>query len=392
METGSGKEKTMKSKWLAMILGFMILAGRPLAGAAGDFSSDERRPGIEVVFVFDRGDLEAVEALQHKLFSIANTMAFSEDAPLINIGMAGYGGVNAGATELVLFEDIDLVYHRLSLTGTEIEKEGFADFYSALDASISRLARDRGQNLYRAIFILSAGNPPGPDPGRDYLGLAHKARESGIIINAIHCGPETPGQGLSGEISEAAGGKYLTVSRPGNAAPGPTPFDEELITLSRQLDSTRVYYGDPEIASERARRAQVAHLIYTVAPRKVRIARAQFNASMPGARNLVGTGELIDEVWSEKVELADIDGNMLPSAMRAMTMAQRDAMVEERILRRMEIQDSIDTLGEQRQRYILLEFGEKGVDPADSIDRAMFDCLRSQAGRHGINYFKGPLF
>ena len=115
-----------------------------------------------------------------------------------------------------------------------------------------------------------------------------------------------------------------------------------------------------------------------------------FNASEAGAKNLFGKQELVDDIANGRMALADLDEEALPESMQTMTPEERKAHIEKMADRRKETQAKIAELAKKRQDHIERQMRESNLDAKQTLDHAVFDCIKEQAGKQGIEYNGGP--
>jgi hypothetical protein len=175
------------------------------------------------------------------------------------------------------------------------------------------------------------------------------------------------------------------VEQAGSAVAIATPFDEKLAGLSAQLDATRLYYGTAEERWKQQRKLEAADKLHASASLESRARRATFNASLSGAGNLLGEGELVDDVASGRVDLDAIDHEQLPEPLQAMAPAAQQAMISEAARQRGELQKQIQELAEQRSAYLKQKVEELG-GARDSLDHKIYTAVREQAGKKGLRY------
>ncbi|MBN1899879.1 hypothetical protein JW926_00970 [Candidatus Sumerlaeota bacterium] len=74
----------------------------------------------------------------------------------------------------------------------------------------------------------------------------------------------------------------------GSAILAATPFDDELESLSREMDKTRIYYGDEKAMLHQEMRKAKAEGIYKAAPASAKASRAMYLASDAGYATFEG--------------------------------------------------------------------------------------------------------
>ena len=91
------------------------------------------------------------------------------------------------------------------------------------------------------------------------------------------------------------------------------------------------------------------------------------------------------------MSLEDIEEDALPEALRPMAPAEQRLYVAELANKRADLQRQIQELAEDRDGYL-----EKKVEEAgglkDSLDQKLYDAVREQAGKAGLEYEAGPKY
>ncbi|MGH8590817.1 MAG: VWA domain-containing protein, partial [Gammaproteobacteria bacterium] len=71
--------------------------------------------------------------------------------------------------------------------------------------------------------------------------------------------------------------------------------------------------------------------------------------------------------------------------MQAMAPKEQEAMITEMADRRNEVQGQIKELAEKRSSYLKREIEAQG-GAKDSLDQKLYDAVREQAGKAGLEY------
>ncbi len=373
-----------------------LLPTRPVTGAIQPPAIDPvpqipRAGKIEVVFVLDTtGSMSGlIDAAKEKIWSIASSLAQAESAPEIRMGLVAYRDRgDAYVTQVSgLSPDLDSLYATLM----DYKAAGGGDtpesVNQALHDALYKVAWSNAQDTYQAIFLV--GDAP---PHMDYQGemqypeIIAEARARGIRVNAIQAGT-LPVTGKEWQkIAALGGGDYFQVDpSSGSAVAIATPYDEKLARLSKELDDTRVYYGDRETRAQKARKLDATRKLHASASTESRARRAAFNASDSGAANLLGDQELVEDVASGKLDLDRIEPEKLPEPMQAMAPAAVKAKILKKAEERKQLQTEIQSLSRQRADFLAKEVEERG-GAAASLDDRIYGAVREQAAAKGFKY------
>jgi len=218
-----------------------------------------------------------------------------------------------------------------------------------------------------------------------YPDTLRAAAAKGIVVNAIQCGQNGQTTRDWQQIAQLGMGRYFQVDQAGSAVAIATPFDEKLAGLSAELDATRLYYGTAEEKRKQRRKLEATDKLHATSSLESRARRAAFNASGSGAGNLLGEGELIEDVVSGRVDLVTIDREQLPEPLQAMAPAAQQTLISETARQRSELQQQIQELAEQRSAYLKQKVEALG-GARGSLDHKIYTAVREQAGKKGLHY------
>jgi Mg-chelatase subunit ChlD len=395
----------MNSKLVALALlgvtatGVVLYPAHQNAGAANSAPPDpgavlsSDRPKVEVVFVLDTtGSMGGlIQAAKEKIWSIATTMAQAQPAPEIRIGLVAYR--DRGDSYITRVVDLSTDLDSLYATLMEFQAQGGGDgpesVNRALYDAVHNISWSHDNTAYRVMFLVGDA-PPHMDYQDDvrYPVTLAAARQRGIFVNAVQCGSGSDTARAWQQIAQLGQGEYLQVEQGGGGVAIATPFDEKLATLSAQLDDTRLYYGSDVEKQRQQRKLEATEKLHAASSVTSRARRATFNASASGAANLIGDGELVEDVVSGRVDLSSIEREALPASLQAMSPRERRALIEETAGQRDALKDEIRQLAEQRATYLKQKVEEAGGAP-ESLDKKIYSAVRAQAAEKGLQYEAG---
>ncbi len=347
-------------------------------------------PLIEVVFVLDTtGSMGGlIQAAKEKIWSIATTMASAQPVPEIRMGLVAYRdrGDAYVTRRLDLSDDLDSMYATLMEFQAQGGGDGPESVNQALNEAVEKMSWSQEPNAYKVVFLVGDA-PPHMDYQDDvkYPQTAAIAKKKGIVINAVQCGQTGPTTRQWQRIAQLGQGRYFQVEQAGSAVAIATPFDDELASLSAELDETRLYYGSAEEKVRQKKKVDATAKLHAASSVESRARRAAFNTSKSGAANFLGKGELVDDVASGRVDLADIDRDALPAPMQAMAPKQQQAVIAETTQRRSELKRQIKDLADQRSDFLKEKVEEAG-GAEESLDYKVYSAVREQAGKKGLRY------
>lgn len=346
---------------------------------AGDKPLPQR---VEVAFVLDTtgsmGDL--IDGAKRKIWSIANTIV--EANPDADIAMALVAYRDRGDDYVVrvdaLSEDIQDLYGKL----TRLEAQGGDDtpesVNEALDKAINGLQWSSGKSVKRIVFLVGDA-PPHMDYGQEkqYPDIVEDAVDRGIIVNTVQAGDMLETTAVWKEIAQFGNGRYMAIPQDGGEIIiTVTPFDDDILHLQRELDETVVPYGLPKkkAAFEDKMREKAA-----AAP-SVQLENSEYYSKRTSKREVItGGGDLIGDIRNKEAELDKLDDKELPPELQSMPMEERQAWINERLNRRILLEQKIADLIAKRDANILEQSRKKPMAKAgDSFDEAVKDTLRIQ--------------
>ncbi len=353
------------------------------------------RPKIDVVFVLDTtGSMSGlIQTAKEKIWSIATTMASAQPTPEIRIGLVAYRDRgDRYVTKLVdLSADLDSVYAKLM----DFQADGGGDTPESVNKALYDAVHDmswsQGEQAYQVIFLVGDA-PPHMDYNEvRYPAIVADALEKGIVINTIQCGGMSTTVAPWTQIASLGHGKFFQVDQAGGAVAFSTPYDEKIAKLSAKLDDTRLYYGTEEEKARMKSKVAATEKLQASASVAVLARRGVFNAAVGGRANLLGENELVDAFTNGTVSLDEIEADALPAALKPMARAEQKAYVADLATKRDDLKRRIRALSEDRDSYL-----EKKVEEAgglkDSLDQQLYEAVKEQAGKAGLEYEGGPSY
>ncbi len=352
-------------------------------------------PRVEVAFVLDTtGSMGGlIQTAKEKIWSIASNLASAQPAPHIRMGLVAYRDRgDAYVTRVIdLSDDLDSVYANLMEFQAQGGGDGPESVNRALHEAVHQLSWSQDPQTYRVIFLVGDA-PPHMDYANDvpYPQTLTIATEKGIAVNTIQCGQNPRTTPAWEQIAQLGQGRYFQVEQAGSAVAIASPFDGKLAELSAKLDETRLYYGSDEEKAAQQRKVDASEKLHASASVETRARRAAFNASKSGQANLLGKGELIDDVTSGRVDLSSIEPESLPEPLQSMTPEAQQVLIQQQAERRKELQQEIHDLAEQRSGYLKQKVEEAG-GAMESLDHKIYRAVREQAETKGLSYEAGAL-
>lgn len=352
------------------------------------------RPIVEVVFVLDTTSSMSglIQAAKDNIWSIARTMASAQPQPQIRIGLVAFRDRgDSYVTQVVdLSDDLDAMYAKLMDFAPDGGGDGPEAVNEALYAAVHQVHWSQDPAAYQVIFLVGDA-PPHMDYPDDvkYPQTLSAATAKGIVVNTIQAGQDASTREQWQQIAALSQGASFQVEQSGNAVAVATPFDAEMARKARELDQTRLYYGDEDTRSRGASKLAAADKLNAGGSVGSLAQRAAFNASASGARNLLGDSELVDDVANGRVDLAAIDQTELPESLRELPKDAQLQMLRDTKARRDGLTHEIAQLAEQRQQFIE-DTLKRDADVAQTLDYQIFNAVKEQAGKKGLTYESAP--
>jgi len=352
-------------------------------------------PKIDVVFVLDTtGSMaDLIQTAKEKIWSIATTMASAQQTPDIRIGLVAYRDrTDAYVTKVVdLSDDLDSVYATLMDFAADGGGDTPESVNKALNDAVHQMSWTEQDQAYKVIFLVGDA-PPHMDYNEvQYPEIVASALEKGIVVNTIQCGDIATAIEPWTQIASLGHGNFFQVEQAGGAVAYTTPFDEEIANLSAKLDDTRLYYGTDEEKEKMRDKVAATDKLHDGASFASRARRGVFNASAGGRTNLLGENELVDAVMSGEVELEEIEEDALPESVAVMAPAAQAEYVAELASERAELKRQIQDLSHDRDSFLQEKVEEAG-GMMGSLDQKLYDTVKEQAGKAGLEYEDGPAY
>lgn len=352
-------------------------------------------PKIDVVFVLDTtGSMaDLIQTAKEKIWSIATTMASAQQTPDIRIGLVAYRDrTDAYVTKVVdLSDDLDSVYATLMDFAADGGGDTPESVNKALYDAVHQMSWSEQDQAYKVIFLVGDAPPHMDYNEARYPEIVASALEKGIVVNTIQCGDIASAIEPWTQIASLGHGNFFQVEQSGGAVAYTTPYDEELANLSAKLDDTRLYYGTDEEKEKMRDKVAATDKLHDGASFASRARRGVFNASAGGRTNLLGENELVDAITSGEVELKDIEQDALPEAVAVMAPAEQEEYVAELASERAELKRQIQELSQDRDGFLARKVEEAG-GMKDSLDQKLYDTVKDQAGKAGLEYEDGPAY
>jgi len=336
---------------------------------------------MQVVFLLDAtGSMSGlINAAKDKIWSITSSLTQTDPAPDIEVGMIFYRdkGDEFITKVIPLSTDMDNTYEKLMGITAGGGGDTPESVNQALFEGVTHIQWDDSKNTYKTIFLVG-DCPPHMDYKDDvkYPESCALAKEKGIIVNSILMGNHQEASRIWKEIADKTNGEFIkTDMNVGNIAVR-TPYDDKINECQRELDRTRIYYGE---AADQMELKEVQSSKMSKGDAAVNARRAEYNLSTTGYRSYYGSNELLNDIANGK-KLSDISESELPDNLKKMSQADRQKYVDNEISKRKELEEQILDLSKKRQSHIDSELEKMDSEQVEnSFDNLVFKAVQSQA-------------
>lgn len=354
------------------------------------------RPKVEVVFVLDTTSSMTglIQAAKENIWSIASTMAAAKPAPEIKMGLVAFRDHgDAYVTRSVdLSTDLDSMYATLMDFQAEGGGDGPESVNQGLYDAVHRISWNPDKNCYKVIFLVGDAPAHKDYPNDVQIPDTLKiATARGIVVNTIQAGNDPSTQQEWKQIASLNQGAFFQVEPSGNAVAVATPYDEQIASLSKSLDKTRIFYGDETQRRKLASKEAATEKLHVASSPAAQAKRAAFNSSAAGEDNFVGENDLIKDISGGKVKLETLDQALLPEPIRAMEKVEQSKIIKETAAKREALKEEIESLSRRRQDFIVTRLKDSKTEET-SLDYKIFKAVKSQASEKGIAYESAPRY
>lgn len=336
------------------------------------------KPQIQVALLLDTsGSMSGlIDQARSQLWQMVNELVAARQngvAPELQVALYEYGSSRLSQESgyirqiLPLTTNLDDVSTQLF----SLKTGGGAEYCGQV---IQRAARDLAwsgsTNDLKLIVI--AGNEEFTQGPVRYQDACSEAISKGILVNTIHCGAGIPADWLDG--AKLADGRAMNIDHNQAIAHIDAPQDKEIVRLSMELNNTYVAYG--------ARGKEGALSQQTADSNASRLSQGSATQRAICKANLFycnSEWDLVDAVREKKVDLAKLTPDELPENLRSLTLVERVAFIEKQQQQRAALQTQINTLNQERQKFVAQQSKQAAAANSQTLDQAFTKLVREQA-------------
>lgn len=333
---------------------------------------------IQVAVLLDNsGSMQGlINQAKSQLWNIVNEMATAKaDGQSAHIEIALYEYGETPKQILPLTTDLDKISEALFA----LSIRGGDEFCGAtIDKSLGELDWSHSNKDLKMIYI--CGNEPFNQGNIDYKTACKEAISKGIIVNTIFCGNNSEGiNSLWKDGADIGEGKYFNIDQNQAIAYVSTPYDNKLSELNQKLNATYIGYGaagNAMKANQKMQDVNAGSLSPAVA--------AERTVAKSSSAYKADDWDLVDAIKNKKVDVSEIDEADLPEDLKNKSEAEILKTVETNAKERAEIQEEIQNLNKDRQKYIETE--QKKSTTGNTLDEAMKKSMRENAAKNGFSF------
>ncbi len=369
----------------ATVVLYGLLASLPMASAQTNRQAKHR---IEVVFCLDTtASMKGLLNLaRKKIWTISNQIVAGKPTPELRVGLVAYRDLGDVKKSYVtktfpLTSELLSVYQSL----LELEAAGGGDHpesvNQALHEAVHKMKWTKGKNVLRIIFLVGDA-PPHMDYKDDvkYPKTCEIAAKRGIIINTVQCGIHPVTAKHWKAISTLAKGSYVQIGHDGGADQSqPTPYDEKLATINRELTKSTLPFGNRRMRLQaEAKRQALMNL-----PR----AQAAERSGYVGRSRRAASYDLLQAINDGKFKLSELRKSDLPPELQKLNPKAQERYLKELEKKRNKLLKDAYKLDQKRRAYIRDKEAEK-IRRGDlgTFDREVLKILQRQAKRIDVKY------
>lgn len=352
------------------------------------------KPMVQLAILLDTSSSMdgLINQARTQLWKIVNELAGSEKGgnnPTVEVAVYEYGNddlrADAGYVRQVIpfTKDLDHVSEKLFALKTNGGQE-YAGW--AIQDAVNNLKWLPQMDVYKAVFI--AGNEPFTQGKVDFRDAVASAVKKGIVVNTIFCGGRQEGVATQWKAgADLASGDFSNIDQAVQVVSIRAPQDDEIARLGVELNGTFIPYGKKgRLEDERRMKQDSFAAAPAAAGAGVATQRAIFKASRQYAES--AGADVVGALEGGSLKESEIQVSELPENLQKMDSGERKAFIQKQSAERKRIQDRINLLNAERQRYVAQKEKELAGGGANTLDSAVLGAIRSQAAKKGFQFKK----
>ncbi len=342
------------------------------------------RNRIQVALLLDTSNSMdgLIDQAKSQLWKMVNELAKAnkgDDTPQVELALFEYGNDWLSMTDGYVRQvsrmtiDLEFVSDRLF----ELRTNGGSEYCGwVVRDAVKELEWSDNPNDLKMIFI--AGNEEYTQGAVNYLEACKLAKEKGIVINTIYCGNYKRGiTEMWADGGKCTGGSYMNIDQDKKVVHVPTPYDNKVLELNKQLNDTYFGYGTLGASRKNMQSANDAKSMeYSSANTRTRaFYKTKSNYSNASWDIIDATEKDYDKI------MKDIKEEQLPKELQGLSPAERKAFIEKKRKERKELQSRLKELEKKVDAYVVEKKKEMAAEGGEenTLDNVMMSTLRKQA-------------
>ena len=316
-----------------------------------------------------------IDQAKAQLWDIVNELSYAkcgDEKPNLEIALYEYGNDNLNGSEghirqvLAFSSDLDEISKQLFSLTTNGGNEYCGQ---VIETSLNQLSWGKNQDDLKLIFI--AGNEPFTQGRVSYKEAAKHAHKNDVTVNTIFCGDYD--QGISAywkDGADLAHGDYMAINQNKATTYVATPYDDQILKLNQKLNKTYVAYGTVGKSKIMQQSLQDDNAMGYSSENAV-------NRTVSKSSHLYknSTWDLVDAEKEKDFNYEELEESDLPKELKGKNKSEIKAYVAKKRVERESIQSDIQTLNQERRKYITKH--EKESD--NKLENAMIRAIKTQA-------------
>ena len=352
------------------------------------FTLKKSKAKIQIALLLDTSNSMdgLINQAKSQLWKIVNEMAESEvdgETPELEIALYEYGNDNLSMREGYIRQvtpfttDLDKISEKLFALTTN----GGSEFCGqVIDVSLKQLEWSESDTDLKMIFI--AGNEPFDQGEVDYRKSCTAAASKDITVNTIFCGDYQLGiETLWKDGADLGKGSYMNIDSDKKEVYIPSPYDNAIIQLNKQLNDTYVAYGSSGSKMKARQEAQDKNAMSM--SRQAYLNRA----ASKGSKMYRNTNwDLVDAFQNNPSIINKLTDQQLPEELQGKSKKEKEEYLNNKLNERKKIQEQIKILKGKRDKYVSEKRKEIAQGNSKTLDDAMIESVKKQAVKKNFKF------
>lgn len=343
---------------------------------------------VQLVILFDTsnsmdGLLNQAKARIWAIVNEASTLTYQGAPVTLEIAMYDYGNSTIAATQnyirkqLDFSTDLDLVSEKLF----GLRTSGGLEYCPAvIVSSLKELNWSNSPQDLKLVYI--AGNESFKQGPISTSTACELAAEKNVLVSTIFCGDRLQGINLGWKAgADCAKGDFFNIDPNQTVQQIETPFDDQIIEQNRLLNNTYIGFGEVAVSSKSK---QITQDQNAIGVSKMAETERYLVKSKSSYKN--EAWDIVDANLADSTKIAMLKEEELPTEMKGMSVAQRQAFVKQKTEERSAVQKEMARLETARRKYIEAENAKTTQAKPDDFGTAVATSLRNNAKKLGFDW------